>query len=92
MKETVKARRAERLIRVAPMEDPLKVCDVLWAKRMLPKWLEAFRAEARGTSPGSGASLKTLPVVNCEVRCEPEMWLFSRDWCTAHFAVEYTPL
>lgn len=46
VKENVKSRRAERLIRFAPLDNCMNVCDSLLRQRMLPKW---FRVQALST-------------------------------------------
>lgn len=69
VKEAVKARRAHSLMRAIPLENNLHTCDTLCVQRMLPTWIEEFRAQARKTG-GTDAT--------CEVLHAPGHWYFSR--------------
>lgn len=79
--EAVTERGAERLMRAAPLDNVISVCDVLLAQRMLPMWLQAFRAQA--PKRGEGA------VANCKVLHKPEYWMFSRSCSIVYFALQY---
>ena len=81
LKASLKVMRAERLLRVAPLENSMNVCDVLLAQRMLPKWLEALSAAAPRHGRGS--------VVQCSVLHRPEYWPFARTFSVVHFMLQY---
>lgn len=74
-------REIQMLIRVAPLEVLTRTCEVMLAQRMLPKWLQAFKAAA--PRKGEGA------VASCEVLHSPEYWLLSKSYNLALFVVKY---
>ena len=79
VREDVKAMRAGRLIRVQPLENPMRVCEVLLAQRMLPKWLEGLATRDAYSGKGAGVTFEVLHA--------PQYWIFSRVYSVAHFVL-----
>ena len=81
MKQTVKSRRAERLLRVVPLDSPVNACDSLLSQRMASRWLEAFCGEAPSTGKGS--------IATWEVLCSLDYWIFDRSSSVMHLRLQY---
>ena len=81
VKKSVKGRRAERLLRAVPLDNPLNACDCLLHQRMAPRWLEAFCGEAPSTGKGS--------ISSCEVLHSPEYWSLKKFKSVIHLRLQY---
>lgn len=77
---SVKAMRAERMVRALPLWHPVDLCHELLGQRMFLKWLQAVK---RKPSRSVGA------VTKCEALQIPEYWPFHKYLGLGHFVLEY---
>lgn len=79
VKTTIKSHRADKLLRVPPLETNRNICDSLLAPRILPKWLQAFARAASSSGTGHTAQYEVLHA--------PEYWPFTCACSVGHFSL-----
>lgn len=80
-KESIKSKRAERMLRVMPLIRWIDLCHELLGNRMLPKWLQAVKS--KGEQLGGDA------ISRCEVLQSPEYWVFNKYSGVGQFVLQY---
>lgn len=80
-KDSIKTKRADRMVRVLPLQQSIDVCNDLLGHRMLPKWLQEFQRKAPLNGVGS--------VDSCDVLQSPEYWVFNKYVGVGHFWLQY---